>query len=285
MTINSKNKNIPVIGLNEFIEQKTAGNNDLLYNLIQGEKHIDKPHKHDFFIIILFDEAQGYHNIDFIDYQIENKQVHVLFPGQVHKWHIKPLSKGYQLMINHVFFEHFSPYLRFSITNYINHPVIALSNNSFDLLKYEFDCIKNEIESNNSLQDVIYARTSVIAAIISKEAENKFKDAKVYQSNPRLAKFNELIDLHFKEEKQIGFYAEKLHISSNYLNILCKKNLDVSATHLIQKRLILEAKRMLQSTELTIKEIAFDLGFVDHAYFSNFFKNQTKLSPTQFRER
>jgi AraC family transcriptional regulator, transcriptional activator of pobA len=283
--MNRKNKKIPVIGLDEFIGYETAGNKELLYNLIKGEKHIEKPHKHDFFIIILFENAKGTHTIDFIDYKIQNNQIHVLFPGQVHKWHIEANSKGYQLMINQVFFEHFSPYLRFSITNYINHPVISLTTNSFNLLKYEFDCIKNEIECKNSLQDIIYARASVIAAIISKEAETKFIDTKVYQSNPRLAKFNLLIDKHFKEEKLVGFYANKLHISANYLNILCKKNLEISATQLIQNRIILEAKRLLQSTDLTIKEIAFELGFIDHAYFSNFFKNQTKLTPTQFRER
>ncbi|UYW02414.1 AraC family transcriptional regulator [Flavobacterium agricola] len=274
----------PVISIDEFVEKHTTSNNELLYNVIQGEKHIDKPHKHDFFIIVLFEQAQGKHKIDFIEYEIASKQVHVLFPGQVHEWHIEEDSKGYQLMIDQVFFERFSPYLRFSVTNYINNPSIALSDSSFELLKYEFESIKNEIETKNPLQDVIYARASVIAAVVSKEAENLFKDAKIFQANPRLAKFNSLIDKHFKEEKFVAFYAEKLHISANYLNILCKKHLKISATQLIQKRVVLEAKRLLQSTDLTIKEIAFELGFVDHAYFSNFFKSQTKITPTQFRE-
>jgi AraC family transcriptional activator of pobA len=105
----------------------------------------------------------------------------------------------------------------------------------------------------------------------------------VYQSNPRLARFSMLIERHFKEEKLVTFYASELNLSANYLNILCKRNLGVPATQLIQQRVLLEAKRLLQSTDLSIKEIAFELGFVDHAYFSNFFKSQTSVTPTEFR--
>lgn len=279
------NNHFPIISISEFKENQTAGNNQLLYNIIEGEKHIEKPHKHDFFIIVLFDYAKGYHSIDFVDYKIGNKQVHLLFPGQVHKWHIEANSSGYQLMIDHVLFEHFLTFFRFSETNYMNHPVIDLKDEVFDLIKYEFDCIKNEITASESLQQIIHARASVIAAIISKEAETLFNNTIVNQSNARLSEFNKLIDQHYKSEKSVSFYASKLNISANYLNILCKKSLQISATQFIQERIVLEAKRLLQSTELTIKEIAYELGFVDHAYFSNFFKNRTNLTPTQFRDK
>lgn len=186
-------------------------------------------------------------------------------------------------MIDRGFFERFAPYFRFSFTNYINHPVIPLTDNSFDLLKYEFDAIKDELQAEDPLQEIISARTAVIAAIVSKVTEDIFTDTKAFQSNPRLVTFNLLIDQFFKEEKLVAFYAAKLHISANYLNIICKKNLKISATQLIQQRVLLEAKCMLQSTDISIKEIAFELGFVDHAYFSNFFKSQTNSTPTEFR--
>lgn len=284
MNGNQDKRYVPVVGIQEFRKEQTAGRKELVYNELHGEKHIDKPHKHDFFIIILFDRAKGTHTIDFQDYTIDNRQIHVLFPDQVHKWHIKPGSTGYQLMIDKVFFERFSPYFRFSFTNYINHPVISLTEGVFKLLVYEFEAIKDELQTTNSLQDIISARAAVIASIVSKAAEDIFTDTKVFQSNPRLARFNLLIDQFFKEEKSVAFYAEKLNISANYLNILCKRNLKVSATQLIHQRVLLEAKRMLQSTSLSIKEIAFELGFVDHAYFSNFFKSQTEYTPTEFRQ-
>ncbi len=280
-----ENKYVPVIGIQEFRKGQLAGRDELLFNELRGARHIDKPHKHDFFIIMLFDKAQGIHTIDFRDYPVANRQIHLLFPGQVHRWDIGPQTVGYQLMIDRMFFERFAPYFRFSFTNYMNNPVIPLTGNSFKLLKYEFDAIKDELNADNSLKDIISARAAVIAAIVSKEAENLFTDFKVYQSNPRLAKFNMLIEQHFRLEKLVTFYASKLNVSANYLNILCKKNLHVSATQLIQQRVLLEAKRLLQSTNLSIKEIAFELGFVDHAYFSNFFKSQTGATPTEFKEK
>lgn len=273
------------MGIHEFRKGQLAGREELLFNELHGERHIDKPHKHDFFIIILFDKGKGVHRIDFRDYQIGDHQVHLLFPGQVHKWHIESSTTGYQLMIEQRFLEQMAPYFRFSFTNYRNNPVVALSEEAFTLVMKEFDGIRNELISPNSVQEIIAARTAVIASLVSKEAESLFKDFKVFQSNPRLVKFNMLIDQLFKEQKSVAFYAEQLHVSANYLNILCKKHLKISATELIQQRVALEAKRMLQSGDEPIKEIAFELGFVDHAYFSNFFKAQTGFTPTEFRDK
>ena len=281
---NSENQDsVPIISIQSFRKGQLAGRDELLFNELHGERHIDKPHKHDFFVIILFDKASGTHNIDSKDYPIDDKEIHILFPGQMHKWQINDGTIGYQLMTERSFFEQFAPYFRFSFTNYQNHPVIKLSDEAFSKLMYEFNAIKEELKSENSLVHLINARAAVIAAIVSKEAEQVFTEFKVYQSNPRLAKFNMLIDEFYKEEKSVIFYAEKLHISANYLNILCKKNLKVSATQLIQQRIIIEAKRLLKSGDLSIKEIAFDLGFTDHAYFSNFFKAQTNITPSEFR--
>ncbi|GAB4107643.1 helix-turn-helix domain-containing protein [Echinicola sediminis] len=284
MAMHNESNSVPIIDIEGFRQGQLAGREELLFNELHGERRIEKPHRHDFFIIILFELAQGRHNIDSVDYPIGNREIHVLFPGQMHKWDIKTGTIGYQLMIEKSFFEHFAPYFRFSFTNYQNHPVIPLSSSAFQLLLYEFNAIKTELRREDTLVQIISARAAVIAAIVSREAEHAFTEFKVYQSNPRLAKFNMLIDEFFKQQKSVLFYAEKLHISANYLNILCKKHLKVSTTQLIQQRTCLEAKRLLQSTSLTVKEVAFELGFADHAYFSNFFKSQTGTTPSGFRK-
>lgn len=285
MSAKKTDQNIPLLGLQEFRTNQDSDSDQLIFNELHGERHIYKPHQHDFFILVLFDQAKGVHNIDFIDYKIGNKQIHLLFPGQVHKWNIQPGTTGYQLMIGRDFFESFSSSFRFSFAQYHNHPVIQLNQESYNLLQYEFLAIKNELESTDCLFELINFRTSIIASIISKEAAKIFVDHDIYQTEPKIAKFQDLIDIHFKEEKLVSFYASKLNISANYLNILCKKHLKISATQLIQQRIILESKRHLKATALSIKEIAFELGFVDHAYFSNFFKSQTGITPTNFREQ
>lgn len=275
----------PILSLQEFSDEQLKVNDQILFNELHGERHIETPHQHDFFIIILFDEAKGIHTIDFTDYKIGNKQAHLLFPGQVHKWNISEGTTGYQLMIDRNSFEHFSPNFRFSFAEYQKHPVIELSDDFFNLIHYEFDAIKNELASENSLFDLMNSRAAVIASIISKEAAKVFMNHDISQIEPRITQFQQLIDIHFKEEKLVSFYAEKLHISANYLNIRCQKYLKISARQLIQQRTVLEAKRLLKSTPLSIKQIAAELGFVDHAYFSNFFKSQTGNTPTHFREQ
>lgn len=284
MAIHHNNDHFPVLGLHEFRNGQFAGSDNLLFNELHGERHIDKPHQHDFFIILLFDQANGVHNIDFRDHSIGSQQVHLLFPGQVHKWNIGAETTGYQLMIGRDYFERLSPSLRFSIANYQNHPVIQLSVDSFKLLHYEFDAIKDELANDDSLPELIGSRIAVIASIVSKEADKVFKDGNLYQSEPRVIIFQQMIDVYFKEQKRVSFYAKKLHISANYLNILCKKYVKISATQLIQQRIILEAKRLLMATTLSVKEIAFELNFADQAYFSNFFKAQTGETPTEYRD-
>lgn len=282
--LTNKNKHIPLLGLEEFRKDRLHSKEPLLFNELHGERHILKPHQHDFFIIILFDQAKGNHTIDFKEYKISNQQIHLLFPGQVHTWNIEPETTGYQLMIDRHFFERFSASFRFSFVEYHNHPVIELEPDSFKLLHYEFDAIKNELAAEDSLSELISSRTAVIASIISKSAAKIFTDLNNYEAEPRIVKFQQLIDISFKEEKLVSFYAAKLHISANYLNILCKKYLKISATQLIQQRTVLEAKRLLKTTTVSVKEIAFELGFIDHAYFSNFFKTQTGTTPTDFRD-
>lgn len=273
-----------IIELAEFREGQLAGCDELLFNELRGKKKIGTPHMHDFFIIILFDKASGIHHIDSVDYNIGNQEVHVLFPGQMHKWDINDGTIGYQLMVQKAFFEQFAPFFRFSFTNYQNHPVIKLTDAAFEMLMYEFDAIKAELEAKQSLKHLINARAAVIAAIVSKQAEHIFTEFKVYQSNPKLAAYNTLIDKFYREQKSVSFYAEQLHLSANYLNTLCKRHLKVSATQLIHQRLGTEAKRLLQNPNLMIKEITFQLGFADQSHFSNFFKAQTGMTPTMFRK-
>lgn len=283
MKKNKFKKNIPTISIQKFRADQVAGRDEIIFNEIIGERIIEKLHAHDFFIIILFIHAKGTHDINNQSYSIGDNEVHVLFPGQMHKWHLKEGTKAYQLMIERQFFEQFSSFFRFSFTNYQNNPIIKLNKDSYSKLKYEFISIKKELKKQKASIHLISARAAVIAAIVSEQVEDIFDEFKVYQTNERLAQYNLLIDLFFTQNKTVGFYAKKLNISANYLNILCKKDLKVSAIQLIQQRVIVEAKKLITNNKSTLKEITFELGFTDTAYFSNYFKKHTGMSPSQFR--
>ncbi|WP_018629717.1 AraC family transcriptional regulator [Niabella aurantiaca] len=274
----------PIFGISAF-NDKQQSEDSLLYHELHGERFIEKPHKHDFFFFLLFEKGSGTHSIDFVEHKVGNRQLHLLFPEQVHSWRLGKNTSGYQLMISRPVFETFSDSLRFSFILYQNHPVIDLPEKVFQKLLYEFRSIEEELSQKPVHWETIHLRARLIAQLASREAERTFDDLEVYRSKPVLFQYHSLIDAHFKDEKSVTYYAGRLHISPNYLNILCKRYFHVPATFLIQSRVILEAKRLMQASEKSVKEIAFELGFSDLAYFSNFFKDKTGLAPREFRSR
>jgi hypothetical protein len=68
----------PILGIQEFSENQLKGCN-LLFNELYGARSIDDPHKHDFFIINLFEHGVGSHTIDFTEYQVKDHQIHLVF--------------------------------------------------------------------------------------------------------------------------------------------------------------------------------------------------------------
>ena len=98
-----------------------------------------------------------------------------------------------------------------------------------------------------------------------------------------IRKFHLLVEIHFRKERQVNFYAGLLNKSpktiSNYFAMYSKK----SPLQVIHERIITEAKRLVYYTDKSIKEIAEDLGFEDVAHFSKFFKNGTSKSPSELR--
>lgn len=109
-------------------------------------------------------------------------------------------------------------------------------------------------------------------------APTQVKDSKLEM----VRQFNLLVETHFKEEHSVTFYAEKLFKSpktiSNTFSKLNKRPLQI-----IHDRIVLEAKRQLTYTEKTIKEIAYDVGFMDASHLSRLFKKQTGMSPAAFK--
>ncbi|WP_420226793.1 helix-turn-helix domain-containing protein [Pigmentiphaga litoralis] len=95
--------------------------------------------------------------------------------------------------------------------------------------------------------------------------------------------FKAMLNQCFREQRDIGYYAGHLGITPTQLNRVCRDALGQSALEVVHNRLVMEAKRDLAYSSLSIKEIAIALGFSDPGYFSRFFTRQTQYSPTDFR--
>lgn len=97
-------------------------------------------------------------------------------------------------------------------------------------------------------------------------------------------RFNLMVEKEFRKEHQVQYYADQLNRSPKTLANLFAIYNHKSPLVVIQNRIMLEAKRLLIYTDKSAKEIAYELGFDDAAYFSNIFKKQTTLSPSDFRK-
>ncbi len=97
--------------------------------------------------------------------------------------------------------------------------------------------------------------------------------------------FKDLLERNFVTAKSPTEYAQQLNISSPYLNECVKSTTGHSVTHHIQQRIILEAKRLLYHSDLSVKEIASELGYDDYPYFSRLFSKVTGMSALTFRNK
>ncbi|OXA82686.1 hypothetical protein B0A56_04430, partial [Flavobacterium columnare NBRC 100251 = ATCC 23463] len=98
-----------------------------------------------------------------------------------------------------------------------------------------------------------------------------------------LNRFKILINQYITSEHQPNFYAQKLNITTRELNFIIKSKTGKTTQKILHEKLIALAKSKLFNSNLSVKEIAYELGFEDPLYFSRIFKQHTLVSPKDFR--
>jgi len=170
---------------------------------------------------------------------------------------------------------------------YLN-PGVELSEENYNYILELFNHIqKEESEKHPFSESIIKTYIQLILAIGSKQKssiENTLVSSEKFP-NKNAAEFQKLLESHFKKEKELAFYSDKLNITNNTLSKAVKKEFSKTPTQLINERIILESKKLLHLTYRSVKEIASELGFADEFYFSRYFKKSVGCSPKNYRER
>lgn len=96
--------------------------------------------------------------------------------------------------------------------------------------------------------------------------------------------FKDLLEVQFKEQKQVNSYSGQLSVTEKRLNQATSKVLGKTPKQMIDERVMLEAKRLLAHTNESIKEIGFALGFEEPTNFIKYFKKHHNTTPVEFRE-
>lgn len=257
---------------------------DLDHNI--GVNHLVK-----FYIIFFAYEGQGYHTIDFTDYNYKEGTVLLIRKDQIHKFFKSPNVKGYLL----VFTEEF-------IISHLNSMealrTMQLFNESLSFPKiefnnkeefYDFTVLIKHLESEYQTKDdfSIGITRSVLHIVITKLFRIKakagdFVERKKYMS--QFLAFQKLVEADCFKSKKVQYYAKTLGVSTKTLNNIVKDVVNNSAKAFIDERAILQIKRLLISTNYSIKEIAYMAGFSDSTNFFKYFKKFTDSSPDVFRQ-
>ena len=93
------------------------------------------------------------------------------------------------------------------------------------------------------------------------------------------------LEHRYRESRDVSYYAELLHISPKYLNMVTQRMTSHTIKTIINQYVVLQIKQSLTTEEKSIKQIAWDYHFSDLSFFCRYFKQHTGMTPQQFRKR
>lgn len=263
---------------------------DMAHIYAQHQGQADSPHRHDYYTILLIKEAQGQHLLDFEAYELGKQQIYFIHPGQVHQLVETAPPQGQVLVFSSDFLVHNNIPISFVedlhlFRSYGQHPPLELHLEQWTKIEVYLQEIQEAFKSQKKY------RMTAIGALLKLLLIYCHHHCILEEENPQqleagqsmLKQFKSLVEQHYSTWHSSTQYAQALHITPDHLNKTIKSLLGKTAKAYLQERLTLAAKRLLYFSDLSNKEIGYELGFSEPANFSAFFKRNTGLSPTQFR--
>lgn len=264
--------------------------NTMKEHLVVGHRHIEKPHRHDFYATVLFTAGEGTHEIDFQKYDVSAGSLFFLSPGQVHSWELSEDIEGYIFFCSQEFYE--THYVNQKLRNF---PFFGSVSFPRKLQLDEVELKKNihlfqELEKEYQVKDIMKESfiLSLMSQIFINSARLFSKDSEISQSSAGISYFKHyqdfeaLIEKYFQEQKSIAYYASLLGMTPKHLNRIARTVVQKTATDVITGRIVLEAKRMLMYLDESLVEVAFRLGYEEYSYFVRVFRKHSGMTPTQF---
>ncbi|WP_333600582.1 AraC family transcriptional regulator [Flavobacterium sp.] len=254
---------------------------------LETHSFIEKPHRHNFYLLVLFTKGSGIHEIDFAKFEIKPGSLFVLQPGQMHNWQLSPDIEGYIVFYSQEIYNlHFGntkiedyPFYQLAM----NQPEIVFEANELAQIKPYFDLMLAENQNHfPKKEDKLLNLLDCIHIEISRKYLSETNHI-THSYNYKIHQFEQFLEQFYKTEKSPSFYAAKMNITLKHLNRICKDILNQTVTELISKRVILEAKRLLINPTKSVNQVADTLGFDNYSYFTKLFKKQAGITPREFR--
>lgn len=230
--------------------------------------------------------------IDLIPYEIvANTQLIIIAGSIVHN-----ISNSDDFRISYIIFKHevydeataqLEPSFTFFLKEY---PCVQLGEKRINKMNYlveamedfyneKTNCFRVKIFKNNiqSFLLDVYDKTRTLFKIDKSE--------EVGRKEELFIRFIHLIHNFCPKEREVGFYADKLHITSRYLSSITQNVADKSAKYIIDKHAIQRIKIMLKYSNMSIQDISYELNFPDQSFFARYFKKHTGMTPFEYRAK
>lgn len=245
-----------------------------------------------YYDITFITEGEGSFSIDNRTYDAVPCDVLFSKPGEIRKWDTQHIANGYALIFEEEFLSSF-----FRDALFVQHLdffsmektacKLHLSDELYARMMQLLREIKTEIDSYRQngvhvLRALLYEILILLNRAYLKEMS--VEEPKKEAGNAYINKFVKLVAAHLREQHAVGFYADRLCITPNYLNEMVSSSMGISAKQYILNKVMDEAKRLLTYTELPVSEIAFELHFSTASYFVRCFRQYTGQAPLSYRK-
>lgn len=245
-----------------------------------------KPHRINFFALFLLTEGEVVHKVDFTEYKVTPRDCLMISKEQIHAFSPVHTYKGYLILFSEEFMLNYFSRSAISkisqLYNYQLNPPIF-----YDVSEHDFiiEIIKKELalDLGEMKADILASILTTFLLKLEHRAKNKLTTYS--KDDEQFLQFQKLVASKYTETRKARDYADQLFISYKQLNNLCKSVAVRTAKEYIDNYVVLETKRYLSCTNLSVKEMAYQCGFDEPTNFQKFFKNKTGITPAHFRDR
>ena len=276
---NEKSKGL----LNDKLKIKVNSNDNPYPSTDIQQKQL-QPRRLTSYFIVLIDSGSITYKLDLQDITVSDGDLLFAMPNQI----FIPPAKTDKLKYFKILFDENTLALlpqRFSfLVNPLNSQTINLDNAARERVIKIFEILNQMLYTDKHLTDseIILAYLNLL---LSELNIAYFKNETVDVVNTNLSKFVEfklMVETHLTEQPSINTIAEKLALTTNSLYRLVKEYSGTSPKDFFTNRLMIEAQRKLRYSNISVKELAYELGFNDPDYFSRLFKKSTGKSVSDF---
>lgn len=269
------------------------------FDLLQLEEVFNRPnldhdpldlHLVEFFLIVIVTKGNGKHYIDFNEYPLKQGTILTIRKDQIHRF-IELDGSGYLMLFKEDFLMDYLEKQEAIKTiqlfnDLLGHPKLQLSVGEFSEITSLVAEIRKEYTQKKDEYSLQIIR-SFLQVLISKlyrfkSQQQELPNQKKYLN--QFIQFQQLVEAECFQNRQVQFYARKLGVSAKTLNNIVHSILHKPAKRFIDEIVIVQIKRLIINSDLSIKEIAYRAGFQEPSNLFKYFKKYTGQTPEEFRK-